>query len=103
MVASVEKAYTRKDAKQFDLVFNLAAETKYGLAEEVYEEKVYQLSVTVAKEAAKRAVRTFVEVSTAQVYEAGKNASNESSKLKPWTLIAKAKRKAEEELATIQG
>lgn len=71
-LASSEKAFTREDGKQFDLVFNLAAETKYGQAEEVYEEKVFLLSTTVAKEAAKRKIRTFVEVSTAQVYEAGK-------------------------------
>ncbi|KAJ2999906.1 hypothetical protein HDV02_001425 [Globomyces sp. JEL0801] len=70
--ASTEKAFTRDDGSQFDYVFNLAAETKYGQAEQVYEEKVYQLSLTVAKEAAKRKVKVFVEVSTAQVYEAGK-------------------------------
>lgn len=32
---STEKVFTRDDGKQFDLVFNLAAETKYGQAEEV--------------------------------------------------------------------
>lgn len=100
---STEKAFTREDGKEFDLVFNLAAETKYGQAEEVYEEKVFLLSVTVAKEAAKRKVRTFVEVSTAQVYESGKKASVEDEKPKPWTAIAKAKLKAEEELSKIAG
>jgi nucleoside-diphosphate-sugar epimerase len=84
-------------------VFNLAAETKYGQANEVYDEKVYQLSVTVAKEAAKRNVRCFVEASTGQVYEAGKKPSAEDGKLKPWTHIAKAKLKAEEELQKIAG
>ena len=38
----------------------------------MYDEKVYQLSVAVAKEAAKRKVRVFVEASTAQVYDGGK-------------------------------
>lgn len=32
-----------------------------------------------------------------------KKASNEESKLKPWTLLAKSKAKAEEELAKIEG
>lgn len=35
MLASAEKAFTREDGKQFDIVYNLAAETKYGQAEEV--------------------------------------------------------------------
>lgn len=108
-LGSVEKAFTRDDGKQFDIVFNLAAETKYGQAPEVYEEKVYLLSLTVAKEAAKRGVRAFVEVSTAQVYESGKvckankKPSAEDDKVKPWTLIAKSKLKAEEELQKIPG
>jgi nucleoside-diphosphate-sugar epimerase len=101
--ASAEKSFTRDDGKQFDYVFNLAAETKYGQSEEVYDEKVYQLSVCVAKEAAKRGIKVFVEVSTAQVYEADKKPSNEDSKIKPWTLIAKYKSKAEGELKKIEG
>ncbi|KAJ3260469.1 hypothetical protein HK103_000611 [Boothiomyces macroporosus] len=102
-LVNAEKVFSREDGKQFDIVFNLAAETKYGQAEEVYDEKVYQLSVTVAKEAAKRKIRAFVEVSTGQVYEAGKKPSAEDGKIKPWTLIAKAKAKAEEEITKIPG
>ncbi|KAH6559956.1 hypothetical protein BASA50_006663 [Batrachochytrium salamandrivorans] len=101
--ASAEKAFTREDGSQFDLVFNLAAETKYGQAEEVYDEKVFMLSMAVGKEAAKRGVKVFVELSTAQVYDAGKKPSAEDGKLKPWTLIAKSKLKAEEELKKIAG
>ncbi|KAL2918560.1 hypothetical protein HK105_201961 [Polyrhizophydium stewartii] len=101
--AAAEKVFTRDDGTQFDYVFNLAAETKYGQAEEVYDEKVFQLSLTVAKEAAKRGVQVFVEVSTAQVYDAGKKPSAEDGKLKPWTLIAKAKLKAEEEIKKLPG
>ncbi|KAJ3315288.1 hypothetical protein HDV04_003681 [Boothiomyces sp. JEL0838] len=82
----------------------LSAEHKKIFADSrVYDEKVYQLSVTVAKEAAKRKIRAFVEVSTGQVYEAGKKPSAEDGKIKPWTLIAKAKAKAEEEITKIPG
>jgi len=100
--ASTQKAFARESGK-FDIVFNLAAETKYGQADEVYEEKVFSLSVTVGNEAAKQKIPVFVELSTAQVYESGKKASDESSKTKPWTLIAKSKLRAEEELAKISG
>jgi hypothetical protein len=67
----VEKVYTREGG-EFDIVFNLAAETKYGQADEIYDEKVLKISLTVAKEAAKRKIPIFVEVSTAQVYESSK-------------------------------
>jgi len=88
---------------KFDYVFNLAAETKYSQTEEVYNERVLLLSVNCAKEAAKQGVKAFVEVSTAQIYDADKKSSTETSKVKPWTLIAKYKLKAEEELKKIDG
>lgn len=61
------------------------------------------LSVKVATEAAKQKVDRFIEVSTAQVYEAGKKPSKENSKTDPWTALAKHKLKAEEELRKIAG
>jgi nucleoside-diphosphate-sugar epimerase len=132
--ASIAQAFEDPEGK-YDLVFNLAAETKYSQTEEVYNERVYLLTVNCAKEAAKQGVKMFVELSTAQVYDADKvrrwplfcaaasgftgiltmprwgsslfeteqKASDEGAKLKPWTLIAKAKLKAEEELKTIAG
>ncbi|KAJ3083563.1 hypothetical protein HK102_001015 [Quaeritorhiza haematococci] len=100
--ASAERVFNLPDGKEFDYVFNLAAETKYGQSEEVYEEKVYQVTVTAAKEAAKRKVKAFIEVSTAQVYESTSKPSNEEGKLKPWTLIAKYKLKAEEEISKLK-
>lgn len=100
--ASIAQCFEDPDGK-YDYVFNLAAETKYSQTEEVYQERVYLLSVNCAKEAAKQGVKMFVEVSTAQVYDADKKASDETSKVKPWTIIAKYKLKAEEELSKISG
>ncbi|KAJ3021728.1 hypothetical protein HKX48_007897 [Thoreauomyces humboldtii] len=101
--AAVEKVFTREDGSDFDYVINLAAETKYGQSDEVYDERTFQLSVAVAKEAAKRKVKVFLEVSTAQVYESDKKPSGEDGKLKPWTAVAKSKLKAEDELKKIAG
>lgn len=67
----------------------------------MYAEKVLDLSVKVANEAAKQGVDKFIEVSTAQVYEAGKKKTKEGDKIDPWTGIAKYKIKAEEELRKI--
>jgi len=99
---SVAKIFTLPEGK-FNLVFNLAAETKYGQTDAVYAEKVLDLSVKVATEAAKRGVDKFIEVSTAQVYEAGKKKAKEGDKADPWTAIAKFELKAEEELRKIGG
>jgi len=100
--ASIAKCFTLEGGK-FNYVFNLAAETKYGQTDAVYAEKVLDLSVKVATEAAKQKVDRFVEVSTAQVYEEGKKPSKENAKTEPWTALAKHKLKAEEELRKIAG
>jgi hypothetical protein len=42
VIASAEKVFTRGDGKEFDLVFNLAGETKYGLGEEVHTCKIIE-------------------------------------------------------------
>lgn len=103
LVASAEKAFKTDDGTLWDWVINLAAETKYSQPDEVYQEKVYSLSVMCAKEAAKAGAKAYIEVSTAQVYDADKKPSAEDAKIKPWTLIAKYKAKAEMELRNIAG
>jgi len=85
------------------LVVNLAGETKYSQTDEVYKENIIDVSVACANAAAKRNVKRFIEVSTAQVYDSGKKASVEDDKIKPWTKLAKAKYQAEEELRKIKG
>eukprot|EP01114_Cavostelium_apophysatum_P008476 TRINITY_DN209_c0_g1_i1.p1 TRINITY_DN209_c0_g1~~TRINITY_DN209_c0_g1_i1.p1 ORF type:complete len:367 (-),score=128.85 TRINITY_DN209_c0_g1_i1:122-1222(-) len=82
----------------WDVVINLAGETKYSQTEEVYKENIIDVSTTCAKQAASRKVGRYIEVSTAQVYDAGKKPSAEDDKVKPWTKLAKAKLAAEEEL-----
>jgi len=99
---SIEKMFDLGD-DQFNYVFNLAAETKYSQTDEVYREKVFDLSVKCATEGAKRNVDRYVEMSTAQIYEPGKKASSENSTCKPWTGIGNYKLKAEESLRGING
>ncbi|CAG8618516.1 27442_t:CDS:2 [Dentiscutata erythropus] len=100
---SIERSFTRGDGSSYDYVFNLAAETKYSQIEKVYEERVYTLSVRNAEEAARRNVKVYVEVSTAEIYKPDKNPSKEEDKAKPWTMCAKYKHKAEEKIKTIEG
>jgi len=100
--ASVNKVFDDGGHK-WDIVFNLAGETKYSQTDEVYKENIIDVSLTTAKAAAARGVGRFIEVSTAQVYDAGKKASSEDSKTKPWTKLAKAKLTAEEQIKGITG
>jgi len=91
------------DDAPWDYVINLAGETKYSQDDPVYQENIIDVSVTTATEAAKRKVKRFIEVSTAQVYDSTDKPKKEDAKLKPWTGIAKAKLTAEETLRKIEG
>jgi len=99
---SIKGVFDMEEGK-WDYVVNLAAETRYGKEETAYEQMVFKISTNCAKEAASRGIKKFIELSTAQVYQASKKASNESGKLKPWTVLAKYKLKAEEEIKKIDG
>jgi nucleoside-diphosphate-sugar epimerase len=100
--ASIAKCYTVEGSK-FNLVFNLACETKYSQTEEVYREKILDLKKKLATEAVKQAVDRFIDVSTAQIYEAGKKASKEDSSIKPWTGVGEFSYEAEKELQGMAG
>jgi dTDP-4-dehydrorhamnose reductase len=96
--ATIDKVFEH-DGGNYEYVFNLAASTKYSQVDEVYKENIIDLSRICAAAAKKHGAKRFIEVSTAQVYDSGKKASVESSKLKPWTLIAKASLEAEKAVA----
>ncbi|EGG20339.1 NAD-dependent epimerase/dehydratase family protein [Cavenderia fasciculata] len=100
--ASIAKSFALEGSK-FNYVFNLAGETKYGQTDALYNEKVFDVTVKCATEAAKVGVDKFIEVSTAQVYDSNKKASKEDAKTDPWTLIAKHKLSAEQKLKEIAG
>ena len=87
----------------WDYVFNCAGETAWSQTPEIYKLRSWQLSVTLAKEAAKRRVKSFVEVSTGMVYAPSRAPRTEQDKLKPWLKLAKVKLEAEQELSRIAG
>ncbi|KIW25359.1 hypothetical protein, variant [Cladophialophora immunda] len=89
--------------KAWDFVFNCAGETAWSQTSEIYKLRSWQLSVTLANEAAKRRVKSFVEVSTGMVYAPNRAPRNEQDKLKPWLKLAKVKLEAEQELSRIPG
>ncbi|RMD40709.1 hypothetical protein DV735_g4449, partial [Chaetothyriales sp. CBS 134920] len=89
--------------KKWDYVFNLGGQTAVSRTIEEYKLQIVQLSVTLGKEAARRGVKAFVEVSTGMVYAPDRKPRVETDKLKPWLKQAKAKLEAESELARIPG
>jgi nucleoside-diphosphate-sugar epimerase len=104
--STVDKAFAPPQSTgfPFTIVINLAAETQYGFMEQKYERAVYSLRVLCAqKAAATGAVDKYIEVSTAQVYDCsnGKLEKESSTKLKPWTMIAKQHLRAEEALKSL--
>ncbi|KAI8393355.1 uncharacterized protein BYT42DRAFT_550737 [Radiomyces spectabilis] len=100
---SIKASFDRDDGTEFDYVFNFAAETKYSQVPEVYEERIYRVAVNCGYEAARRGIKVFVVMSTAEIYDSGPTASTETSRINPWTIPAKYKFKAKQELKTIQG
>ncbi|GAB0135956.1 hypothetical protein EsDP_00004276 [Epichloe bromicola] len=97
------RIFDRDNGKEWDYVFNCGGETRYSQEYEVYKLRSLNLSLAVGKEAAKRKVKAFVELSTGMVYKSDSAPSKETDKLKPWSKIAVFKLQAEEELAKIEG
>ena len=99
--AHIDRAFATVN---FDYVVNLAAETRYGQPPQIYEERCTTLSKLCAQKAAQCGTKTFVEISTAQVYKSqNSKPSNETSTVKPWTKIAAAKLAAESEVQSVPG
>ncbi len=103
MAESLPKIFDRPNGKQFDYVFNCGGETRYSQEDEVYKVRSLALSIAVGKEAAKRGIKCFVELSTGMVYKPESTGRKETDKLKPWLRMAQYKLQAEEELAKIPG
>jgi nucleoside-diphosphate-sugar epimerase len=57
----------------------------------------------VRSQAQSTGVKRFIELSTSQIYSGDKKASDETSKVDPWTTLAEYKLKAEQGLAGIAG
>ena len=95
--------FTRADGSSYDYVFNCGGDNRFSQDDEIYKQRSLQLSTTAAKEAAKRGVKCWVELSTGAVYKAEREPRKETDKLKPWTRVAKYKLEAEEELQKIPG
>ena len=89
---------------RFNLVVALAAETKYGQPEAVYEAYVRDLRIACARKAAAENVDWYVEVSTAQVYSGSSSKpAKETDAPKPWTVLAKFHLEAELAIRSIPG
>lgn len=100
---ALARIFDRSGDQPWDYVFNCGGETRYSQEDEVYKLRSLALSLAVGREAAKRKVKVFVELSTGMVYKSDSSPSKESDKLKPWNKIATFKLQAEEELAQIPG
>jgi len=99
---SVARAF--KDSEgDYNIVINLAGETKLSQSDEVYAQGITKLSTNCINEAAKHKTEKYIEVSTAEVYDPSDTPATEASTIKPWTGLAKAKLKVEEELKAKKG
>ncbi|KAK8225911.1 NAD dependent epimerase/dehydratase family protein [Phyllosticta capitalensis] len=100
---SLGRIFDRENGQPWDYVFNCGGETRYSQEDEVYKVRSYALSMAVGREAAKRKVKCFVELSTGMVYKPEGTPRKETDKLKPWLKVAKWKLQAEEDLSKVEG
>ena len=101
----VDRAFAPSEAipMPFQFVVNLAAETKCGKPEAVYNLNISQLREKCAAKAAAHGVQKYIDVSTAQVYAGKDKPAKEGDKPDPWTLAGKAHLRAEQALPHISG
>lgn len=92
----------------FDIVINLAAETRQGQPIEQYHARCTLLAKLCSERAAASGVSRFIQVSTGQVYKCSKSFSpnsspaDERSAIEPWTTEAKHTREGELEVLNQQ-
>ncbi|CCU76232.1 NAD dependent epimerase/dehydratase family protein [Blumeria hordei DH14] len=101
--SSLPRIFDRANGQQWDYVFNCGGETRHSQDEEIYRLRSLALSVAVGKEAAKRGVKAFIELSTGMVYHPSSRPSKETDELSPRSKIATFKLLAEKDLAKIDG
>ncbi|ESN96324.1 hypothetical protein HELRODRAFT_68427, partial [Helobdella robusta] len=102
-VSNVFECYKEVD---FDYVINCAGETKPNQSlKVVYEDGIYTLSMNCAKESAKRNIKRYIELSTAQLisYEKSLADACTSDYVDPSTQVILQKYKVEKELPAISG
>ncbi|GAB6032024.1 hypothetical protein CHUAL_010396 [Chamberlinius hualienensis] len=99
--SSCENAFNVIEGGNFDYAINLAAETRSGQCEPVYKEGIVKLSLNCAKEAERRNVKRYVEVSSGAMFTSGKTTSKESDTPHPVTFMARFKLMVEEELSKL--
>lgn len=100
---SLPKIFDRADGKQFDYVFNCGGETRYSQDDEIYKLRVVKLAESIGNEAAKRGIKSFVQLSSGHVYKGDSVPRKETDKLKPVVKLVQYQLKAEEALLKIEG
>jgi dTDP-4-dehydrorhamnose reductase len=98
---SLARIFDRANGKQFDYVFNCGGETRFSQEEEVYKVRSLNLALALGKEATKRGVKAYVELSTGMVYDPKASPRKETDKLKPWSRVAGFKLQAEDEISRL--
>ncbi|KAI5306042.1 hypothetical protein KEM56_002438, partial [Ascosphaera pollenicola] len=93
----------REHGKEFDYVIDFFGEWRLSQPEEVYRLRSHIPTLTLAKEAARRGVKAFIELSTATIYSSTKKPVKEGAPEKPIFKGAKWMLQTEKELRQIEG
>ncbi|KAI5300687.1 hypothetical protein KEM55_005767 [Ascosphaera atra] len=100
---SIPRIFNRSDGKEFDYVINVFGEWRVSQADEIYRLRSHLPAVTIGKEAARRGVKAFVDISLGSIYASSKKPMKEGASEKPVYKQAKWKQQTERELQAIEG
>ncbi|MCJ1478927.1 hypothetical protein MMC13_007611 [Lambiella insularis] len=105
---SLPKIFTPTKAAEYTYVFNCGGETRYSQDDSVYTARSVVLSLTLARECARRKTPAFIEFSTGMVYKSPSSSTissggcTETATIKPWLKLATHKLVAEEGVEKIR-
>lgn len=74
-----------------------------GQSEAIYHDGITKLSLNCANESVKQNAQRYVELSSGNMHSSEKVAISEDCYSEPWTLVAKYKAKAENQLKSVPG
>ncbi|KAI9292080.1 NAD(P)-binding protein [Neoconidiobolus thromboides FSU 785] len=99
---AIKRAFQLEDGSTWDIVINATLDVKRSQPKEIYEERIYNLSLDIANESIENKVKVLLMISSSQVYNTKKTPNKEDDELKGLSLYAQYIIKAEKEILNMK-
>lgn len=95
------RIFSRANGEEFDYVINTYSGIRLSDPEEIYRLRFHEPTMALAKEAERRGVKAYVDMSTAKIYQESNKPVKEGEKEKPRFAIARQKLATEGALCSL--